>query len=246
MRTNILRTVWIMLLSCLYMGQSCGLAIWKSWRGTISRQWCNQELQRLSKRYLSLFKIKCTVHNPHHVTVQPDKATILMCNHSSLLDIPISLQAFPEASVRMLAKKELSQIPIMGKGMLKAEFPFIDRANRSKAIGELSNVKKRLESGIVMWIAPEGKRSPTGKLQAFKKGGFITAIQTGATIIPIGIRGATQILPANTFHFYLGKKADIHIGKPIDTADYNLTNKADLIDRVHKALSDLIQEPEEE
>jgi 1-acyl-sn-glycerol-3-phosphate acyltransferase len=222
------------------MAKTCGSAIWKSLRGTITRQWCNEALQRWARQMLRLFKIHCSVINPHDIKPQPGKPTIIMCNHTSLLDIPLSLQVFPEHPVRMLAKKELSRIPVMGGGMIAAEFPFIDRKNRKQAIQDLSLVKSLLESGIVMWIAPEGTRSLTGALQPFKQGGFITAIKTGATIIPIGIRGANRILPAHSYQFHLNQHAEVHVGKPIDASDYDLKDKAQLIERVHQAMDDLI------
>lgn len=242
MKASYLRSCWIMIMSCVHMTATCGRAIWKALRGSITRQWCSDELQRWASRMLRLFKIHCTVINPHQVKPKPGKATILMCNHTSLLDIPLSLQAFPDYPVRMLAKKELSRIPIMGGGMVAAEFPFIDRGNRKQTLQDLIRVKSLLESGIVMWIAPEGTRSITGALQPFKQGGFITAIKTGATIIPIGIRGANHILPAHSFQFHLDQHAEVHVGNPIDASKYDLKDKALLIEQVHQAIDALIHD----
>ena len=239
-RTGKLHSLWITLASFWYMADTCGRAILKALWGSISRQWCDAELQRWSKRMLKLLRIHCKVFNPHHIQPETGRATILMCNHSSLFDIPLSLQAFPKASIRMLAKKELSYIPIMGGGMVAAEFPFINRKNHRQAIQDLEKVKQLLESGIVMWIAPEGTRSPTGELGTFKKGGFITAITTKAIIIPIGIRGANQILPAHTSQFCLDQVAEVHIGKPIDAAKYTLENKDLLMQEVRNAMQKLI------
>lgn len=242
MKAGKLRSVWIIVLSFAYMARTCGLAIWKSLRGTISRQWCSEELQRWAKRMLDLLQITCTVKNPHHVAPQKGKATIIMCNHTSLFDIPLSLQAFPQHPVRMLAKKELSSIPIMGKGMLAAEFPFIDRKNRKKTMSDLVRVKQLLESGIVMWIAPEGTRSEDGRLHPFKQGGFITAIKTGATIIPIGIRGAHQILPARSHQFQLHQHAELHIGEAIDARAFDLKHRDQLAEKVFQAIDHLVHQ----
>ena len=144
--------------------------------------------------------------------------------------------------MRMLAKKELSTMPFMGKGMVAAEFPFIDRKNRHQAIQDLVQAKKLMESGIIMWISPEGTRSKNGKLAAFKKGGFITAIESNATIIPIGIRGAFDILPAKTRRFNIHQKVEIHIGEPVDASQYRIDNKDELIDRVHREMKILVGE----
>ena len=87
-----------------------------------------------------------------------------------------------------------------------------------------------------MWIAPEGTRSSNGHVGAFKKGAFITAIQANATIIPLGIRGAFNILPARTWQFNLGQEAEIHVGKPIDASAFTLDNKDALIHEVREAI----------
>lgn len=218
----------------------CFRAIVRQLFGTINRQWVDQTIHAWVDKVLNLVKVKCRVHNPYHVSPKPGEPTIIMCNHSSLYDIPISLKAFPNESIRMLSKKELSKIPIMGKGMSAAEFPFIDRKNRKQAIEDLNHMQDILKSGIVMWIAPEGTRSKDGKLGPFKKGGFITAIKAGAKIIPIGIRGAHDILPARTWQLNLNQTADVRIGQAIDASEYTLQNKEELIDKVHQTIQALM------
>lgn len=128
----------------------------------------------------------------------------------------------------------------MGKAMQAAEFPFIDRKNRYQAIKDLAFAKKLMESGIVLWVAPEGTRSKDGKLAHFKKGAFITAIESNATIIPIGIRGANNILPARTFNIHLKQEAEIHVGKAIDTTEFTMDNKAELIQQTYDSIKALI------
>lgn len=236
------RALWIIFMSVIYILNTCGQSVIMRLLNKINRQWIDNTLRIWTKRILHLVKVNPVVINSHHTKPQPGQPTIIMCNHSSLYDIPLSMFAFPNESIRMLAKKELSRIPIVGKGMTAAEFPFVDRKNRHQAIKDLQAIKGLLASGIVMWIAPEGTRSKDGKLNTFKKGGFITAIETKATIIPIGIRGANKILPARTLQFNLGEKAEIHIGEAIDASAYTLENKDELIQRVHQAMLDLVGE----
>ena len=241
MKISTLRTLWIMLLSAVFTVNTTGRSIIKHALGTSTRPWVDAALQLWARRILKLVRVKYVVVNPYHVEPKPGQATIIMCNHSSLYDIPLSMLAFPNHSIRMLAKKEMYKIPIMGKGMMAAEFPFIDRKNRYQAIKDLEHVKKLLESGIVMWIAPEGTRSQDGTLAPFKKGAFITAIQAQATIIPIGVRGAYDILPARTFQFNIGQTAEIHIGKPIDASAFSLENKDQLVNQVFQSIKGLVE-----
>lgn len=242
MKVSKLRTLWIILLSVCYIINTTGRSIVKQMFGTTTRPWVNDSLHRWVKRTLELVGVTYHVVNPYHVEPQPGQPTIIMCNHASLYDIPLSLAAFPNHPIRMLAKKELSKIPIMGKGMLAAEFAFIDRKNRRQAFKDLEIVRELLASGIVIWIAPEGTRSKDGKLAAFKKGPFITAIQAQASIIPIGIRGAYDILPARTFQLNLNQHAEIHIGKAIDASKYSLETKNELMNEVHRSMKQLVGE----
>lgn len=240
MKTSKFRTLWIFALAGIYTLNTCGQSIIMQMLNKINRPWIDKTLQTWTRRIFNLAKITCTVVNPNHVEPKQGQATIIMCNHSSALDIPLSFYAFSNHSIRMLAKKELSNIPIIGKGMQASEFPFVDRKNRHQAIKDLEAIEALLKSGIVIWIAPEGTRSPTETLGTFKKGGFITAINTKATIIPIGIRGAQNILPPGNVHVNLYQTAEVHIGTPIDASEYTLESKDDLIKKVFLQIKELI------
>ena len=242
MKISKLRTLWIMFLSSIYTLNTTGQSVLKQFFGQTNRTWVDKTLHIWDKRILDLVKVKCNIINPFKVEPKAGHPTIIMCNHSSLYDIPLSMRAFPKHSIRMLAKKEMSKIPIVGKGMTAAEFPFIDRKNRRQAFKDLEAVQALLNSGIVMWIAPEGTRSKDGKLAPFKKGAFITAIHAKATIIPIGIRGAYDILPARTFQFNINQTAEVHIGQPIDASQYSLDNKDELIAKVYQTIKHLIED----
>lgn len=242
-KAGLLHAFWILLVSLFLTAQVCVRAIWKGWgQGHADRDFINADIQRWRQRMLKLLRIEYTLHNPHGVEPQPHEATLIMCNHSSLFDIPIGFSAFPRHAIRMLAKKELEQWPLMKYGMRAAEFPVIHRKNRTKAIENLKEVARLLKSGIVMWIFPEGTRSSDGQVLPFKKGGFITAIETKAKIIPIGIRGAHRVLAAQTLRPYLHQTVEIHIGQPIDARDYTLERKQELIDKVHEAIKALVGE----
>ncbi len=241
MKINKLRSTYILFIVLLRTGYTCVRTITKSMLGTLTKQWCDEELQRWVKRVIKLIKAKCTLINPNNVAPKAGQPTIIMCNHSSLFDIPLSFWAFPNESIRMLAKSELFKIPFFGKAMIASGFPKITRHNRKQAIQELEGVAQLLSSGVVMWIAPEGTRSKNGRLSSFKKGGFITAINTKATIIPIGIRGANMILPAKTMRLNLGQEIEVHIGNPIDASQYTLEEKEQLIAVVHQEMKQLLE-----
>lgn len=241
MKSTKLYTYWVLLVVLLLTAHLSLKAVLKQAFGRIDRPWVNRSLQLWVRRVFHALRLNCRIINPHNIMPIAGQATIIMCNHSSLFDIPLSLFAFPDCSVRMLAKAELSKIPLFGGAMRASEMPIVHRNNRHQAMKDLLKVQELLKSGIVMWIAPEGTRSHNGQLGTFKKGGFITAIHAKAKIIPIGIIGANQILPARSKKLALNQTAEIHIGQPIDAAAYALENKEELIRVVHESMQALLQ-----
>lgn len=242
MKISKIRTIWIIVVSMFYTALTCGQSIIKRFTGKTNRPWVDATINIWANRVLKLVGVQCKVINPHKVEPQQGVPTIIMCNHSSLYDIPISFKVFPNHSIRMLAKKELSRIPIMGKGMTAAEFPFIDRKKHNQAVRDLEEARQLLESGIVMWIAPEGTRSKDGKLAPFKKGAFITAIDAKATIIPIAINGAYDILPARTTQFNINQVAEIHIGQSVDASKYTFETRNELVDKVYQEIKGMLKD----
>jgi 1-acyl-sn-glycerol-3-phosphate acyltransferase len=162
-----------------------------------------------------------------------------MSNHSSLYDIPLIFVALP-GSIRMLTKKELFGVPVWGRGLAAGEFVSIDRHDHAQAVRDLDAAKVKMAGGISLWVAPEGTRSRDGQLGDFKKGGFVLAIQTGALILPIGIRGSRDILPPKTFfRADLGRTAEVHVGEPIDAARFSMERRDALVSEVRDRIREL-------
>jgi len=197
-------------------------------RGRNRRVAVDERLRWWSGRLLELVDLRCTVVNPGGVAPVSGQPTIIMSNHGSIYDIPLIFVAM-SGSIRMLTKKELFRVPLWGRGMAAAEFIAIDRKNHEQAIAALAEAKTKMASGIVVWVAPEGTRSRDGDLGPFKKGGFVLALQTGATILPVGIRGARDVLPPGTLAVNLGKTSEIHVGAPIDASAYSSEQRDELI-----------------
>ena len=236
-----LKAYWIIFRSVCATLYYCGSTVIFSYLGKLDRNKSDEISRRWSQAILNIIQLKTELKNPHQVSFSNDKPTIIMVNHASLYDIPISFVTLP-GSIRMLAKKELYKIPVFGQAMKKAEFLSINRFDREQAIKDLIIAKEKMNSGIMVWMAPEGTRSKDGTLGPFKKGGFITAIQAGATIIPVGIRGATNILPKKTLQFKTHQTAEVHVGMPIDASQYSLQQRDELMEKVRKEMLKLMDQ----
>jgi len=167
---------------------------------------------------------------------------IYMSNHQSYFDV-LALMAYLPDNARFVAKKSLEMIPIFGQAMRAAGTVIIDRKHPEKARKSLSQTGSfRMGRGIGVIIFPEGTRSRTGEIGQFKKGGFVLALESGATIVPVGINGSRNILPADGYHVKPGK-IRISIGQPIPTGNFSLGNKEALIEKTRREVGRLANLP---
>jgi len=166
---------------------------------------------------------------------------IYMSNHQSYFDV-IALMAHLPDNGRFVAKKSLEYIPVFGYTMRKVGTIIIDRKKPEEARRVLNEIGgDRMSGGIGVIIFPEGTRSHDGNLQEFKRGGFVLALQAQAAVVPVGIHGSREILPANG---YTLKPGEIYmaVGKPISTEGLAVEDKNYLIDRTKKSIERLMAE----
>ena len=161
---------------------------------------------------------------------------IYMSNHVSVYDIPVVGSLVP--GVRMIAKAEIFKIPIWGRALRVAGFIAIDRRNRESAIVSLKRAADQMRQGVNIWMAPEGTRSRDGNLLPFKKGGFIMAIEMGATIIPMTIEGTFELVPPKSVSVRLGQTVHVRFHPPIDASRYTLDERDALMAEVQAVIAE--------
>jgi 1-acyl-sn-glycerol-3-phosphate acyltransferase len=126
--------------------------------------------------------------------IPPGRSCIFMSNHVSNLDPPVVLPLLPGRS-SVLLKKELMNIPILGKAMRLAKFVPVERGNRRDAAqASVEAAADALRSGLHILVYPEGTRSKDGRLSTFKKGPFFLAQETQAPIVPIALSGTQTMM----------------------------------------------------
>lgn len=117
----------------------------------------------------------------HH---DASRGALLVSNHQSLFDIP-AVFAGCRGDIRMVAKKELFEIPFFGASMHACEMIPIQRESQTSSKEASAKVRDQIRSGLQIWLAPEGTRSKDGTLGKFKRGSFALAIQAGVPVQPI-------------------------------------------------------------
>ena len=193
-------------------------------RGDLQRGTIDERTRWFGRRVVELLDIELTVTGAERVPA--GRAYVYMSNHQSHLDIPMLYAALPSPTIRMLAKKELFDIPLWGRGLRAAEFVEVDRGDKVRAKDAITQATRLLEDGVSIYLAPEGTRSRDGQVGPLKKGGFHLAKATGAPIVPVAVRGTIDILPRDRLAMRLGKPVEVTIGAPIPVEGRDLESLA--------------------
>jgi 1-acyl-sn-glycerol-3-phosphate acyltransferase len=145
---------------------------------------------------------------------------IIAANHASNLDVPvIGSWLIPRLGRRIhwLGKKELFDWPVIG---WVAAHGGVHPVDRGAADVEAFRLAQRiLDGGHVLFVFPEGTRSPDGALQAARDGVALLALRTGAMIVPIGISGSDRVWPKGQRLPHPGGHVTVRIGRPFRAAD---------------------------
>jgi 1-acyl-sn-glycerol-3-phosphate acyltransferase len=226
-----LRFYWIAFMTGVYTLWSCtkiivGSVVIKNYRPYIDRI-----MSKWAKRLLNLVRVTTRVIGEENIPKNSERPIIVMCNHSSLYDIPLAINAL-NTSFRFVAKKELFRIPIFGTAIQRAEFISIDRQIPEQAVKDLERAKEKMQDGITLWMAPEGTRSKDGKLAKFKRGAFVVALDTNAVILPIAIKDIHKVQAGDEMRLHLNQEIEVEICEPIDAAEYGNERRRELIAKV--------------
>lgn len=213
------------------MGRVTGTTLYDMARGSVEREDIDERTHWFGRRVVDLLDIDLVVHGGEHLHVGKSPSAVFMSNHQSHLDIPILYASLPTPTIRMLGKVELFKIPLWGRGLEAAEFISVDRSNHARAVQSIERAKELLRDGVSIYLAPEGTRSRTGKIGKLKKGGFHLALDTGAPIVPVAIRGTIDILPRGSRVMQTGKRVEVSIGDPIPVENRDLKDLMEEVER---------------
>ena len=127
--------------------------------------------------------------------VDREKPCVFMANHLSFLDGPLLFYIIPQF-VRVILKKEIFRIPIIGWSMGFVGFVPVDRKGLKSGRRSIERATELIKTkGYSCLIFPEGTRSRDGKMQSFRRGAFFLAINSQAPIVPITIEGTYDLMP---------------------------------------------------
>jgi 1-acyl-sn-glycerol-3-phosphate acyltransferase len=124
----------------------------------------------------------------------PRGPAVYAANHASALDILVVFGHLP-VDFRIVYKKSLSLVPLVGWAIRLGGHVPIDRSNPFRARRSLETAARRIRAGTSVVVFPEGTRSPDGSVRRFKRGSFGLAIDAAVPIVPVSLIGVKAVVP---------------------------------------------------
>lgn len=118
---------------------------------------------------------------------------LVVLNHQSGLD-PIIVCYVLKTNLLGIAKQELKFNPLLGPLFWFLGSIFVDRNDREQRRNALRPVREALARGLLIVVAPEGRRQSMEPLGPFRSGGFRLALETGVPVIPLVIHDSRELL----------------------------------------------------
>lgn len=155
--------------------------------------------------------------------VDPKQGYLVLVNHTSFFDAVALYHVLP-ITFRVLAKRELTYIPIFGQVLWLGVAIIVDRGNRKKAMKSVRRARTSIERGESILVFPEGSRTAEGELGSFKKGAFYLATEALVPVLPVGIKGAGACLARGSACARPGQ-ITVRIGETIEPSGYPATSE---------------------
>ncbi len=163
--------------------------------------------------------------------VWTNRPCVFVFNHQSQADT-IIIPALLRRDLAGVGKKEIGDMPIIGKLMQIGGTVLIDRENTASAMEAMLPLVDAIQKeGQCVCIAPEGTRSTSTNLGRFKKGGFHLALQAGVPVVPIVIHNAIDVAPRGQF-IIRPATVKITVLPPVDTSAWTAQTMGEHVDEV--------------
>lgn len=188
------------------------------WHRTVSRVWMS----------IFLTLSGCTFKVTGKEVFDHTENAVIVCNHNSLIDIPISFPFLPRAN-KTIAKKTFVYIPLFG-WIYQFGSVIVDRKDEKSRRKSINDMKEVLNTGLDMLIYPEGTRNRTSApLKSFYDGAFKLSIDTQKPIIPVVILNTKKILPAKPAMYFTPGKIQMDILPAVYPAGHSINSLKQMV-----------------
>lgn len=162
---------------------------------------------------------------------------LLVCNHQSESD-PVFLEhVFKKLELSFIAKKEVTDMIIVGKYMHKILFQPLNRENDREALKTIVRCIRLIKDDIVsIGVFPEGGMLGDYKLYPFRPGVFKIAQKAEVPIVVCTLRGTTDLF--RNLKRLKRTPVELHLVDVIPAQELKGKTTVEISDRVHKMMAE--------
>ena len=138
-----------------------------------------------------------------------DRPVVLVANHRSLVDI-LALHKV-RRPFKWVSKSENFKLPFIGMVLSLNNCIKVDRESLRSGLQFISQAEKEMKKGSSVMIFPEGTRSKSREMRAFREGAFLLAKRMRCGIIPVIHTGTEKTFRKGKGGWILNGKTTIRI-----------------------------------
>ena len=169
-----------------------------------------------------------TVRVTGRAHIRPDRAYLIVANHTSMADIVLMFCLFRQ--FKWVSKDSVFRYPVLGWNMQMCRYIPLVRGDKESIAAMMQTCASWLRNGISIVMFPEGTRSADGRLKPFKHGAFTLACETQSDVVPVAIHGGHRLIPKHGTTFAAHAELWVEILPPIavnaDTQMAQLTDQS--------------------
>ncbi len=164
-----------------------------------------------------LFHILCRVRIEGKENVPAAGGYLVSANHLSIIDPPFIIAFWPVA-LEAAGAVDILERPFQGDLMRLYGGMSVHRGEADRAM--LDQAVRRLESGMPVYMDPEGRRSHVAGMQSAHPGVAYLAARAGVPVVPVGITGAEEAI--GRWRKLRRGNLSVVIGRPLTLPPINL------------------------
>ncbi len=190
----------------------------------------------------ALIGLNLKIRGEHHLWSH--RPAVFVFNHQSNVDLVIIARLL-RRDITGVGKREIRNMPIIGRVFEAAGVVLIDRRNTASAIEAMTPLVDAMRvEGRSVCLSPEGTRAISPKLAEFKKGAFHLAMQAGVPMVPIVIHNSVDVQPKGDILYHPGT-VEVEVLPPVDTSGWSAETIDEHVAEVRNMyLEALEQQPE--
>ncbi|MCR5820568.1 MAG: 1-acyl-sn-glycerol-3-phosphate acyltransferase [Bacteroidaceae bacterium] len=169
-----------------------------------------------------------------------NQSYVIVANHQGAFDIFL-IYGFLGRHFKWVMKSSLRNIPLVGRACEAADFIFIDK-HPARIKESHDRARRILKGGVSVVVFPEGKRTWTGDMNAFKRGAFQMADELQLPVLPVTINGSFKVLPRKYDIYFVNRhRLSLTIHAPIQPKGKGVEAEHAVMDEAYNTIKSALE-----